>query len=189
MSLTVRSGAILSRAEPAHRSRRPKRNKFAGLPPAPQKAGICRQAARSVYAIRQHSVTKKQGEASRLGRSRSKRNPALRSSKSVPRAAVVSSRPLCGGAPFCGRRSRGTCKIWNIAGRPHRPILQVQQNTVPNFRESAVSAANGEFCKSLSRAAWGQAPPPCWVRRLQSLARPEPIPPACVFTRSNPACK
>jgi hypothetical protein len=29
--------------------------------------------------------------------------------------------------------------------------LQVQQNTVPIFRESAVSAANGEFCKFLYR--------------------------------------
>src|ERR1035437_9235998 len=47
------------------------------------------------------------------------------------------------------RDFRGTCKIRNIASRPHRPILQVQQNTVPRFRESAVSAANGEFCKSL----------------------------------------
>ena len=48
---------------------------------------------------------------------------------------------------------RGTCKVRNLASRPHRPNLQVQQNTVPNFRESAVSAASGEFCKSLWRAA------------------------------------
>jgi hypothetical protein len=42
----------------------------------------------------------------------------------------------------------------------------------------------------LSRAAWGlQAPPACWVRRVHSLARPAPIPPTCVCTRSDPACE
>src|SRR5664279_4755700 len=59
------------------------------------------------------------------------------------------------------RDFRRTCKIRNIASRPHRPILQVQQNTVPSFRESAVSATNGEFCKSLfspARVVRGRGP-------------------------------
>jgi len=59
----------------------------------PQKASKCRQAARSVYAIRQ-SGHKKAGRRQLTREKLAKRNPALRSSKSnpqsTPRAAVVS---------------------------------------------------------------------------------------------------
>src|SRR5664280_2050125 len=71
------------------------------------------------------------------------------------------SRSALWGRLQSARDFRGTCKIRDIASRPHRPILQVQQNTVPNFRESAVSAANGEFCKSLfspARVVRGKGP-------------------------------
>jgi hypothetical protein len=102
--------SILSRVEPAHRSRRPKRNQICRSSNAPQKAGKYRQAARSVYAIRQQRAMKSRATPARLGRSRAKRNPALRSFKcnpqSTPRAAVVSS--LC----RVGRTSRS---------RPHGP--------------------------------------------------------------------